>query len=279
MRSLKYLPLILIACVNLSILPVKAEETLKPSELPAKHLVERGNRKNELYDHEGAISDYKAALKIKPDYARAFFNLGVAACNTGDHHGEVRYFGKAFELDSTDFEALIGRGMGYFKLGEIARAEEDFRESLKLNPKEKQAYIWLGKVAMHEGDYSAALKKFNRTIQIDPSFAPAYRERALAYRQISRMFSGKFYSKETISDYTQVIKLHPEDAESYAEKASFYLEFGPLQPAISNYQQAADLLAKQDRKVESSEMIEIVKALKENFKDIEESIYAERLRE
>ncbi|MGR3278729.1 tetratricopeptide repeat protein [Acaryochloris marina NIES-2412] len=273
MRNLKYLPLILIACVNLSILPVKAEEVLKPSELPAKHLVEEGNRKNELHDHEGAIADYKAALKIKPDYARAFFNLGVVACNTGDHHGEVRYFGKAFELNPADYEALTGRGMGHFKLGEIARAKEDFRASLKLNSKEKRTYVWLGKVAMHEGDNSAALNNFNKSIQLDPSFSPAYRERAMLYRRISRTSADKYYSQKAISDYNQVIKLHPEDASSYMERASFHLEFGPLQLAISSFQQAADILAKQGRTAESNEIIANIKGLKENFKDIERSIY------
>lgn len=274
MRYLKYLPLLFITCASLSIFPVKAEEVLKPSELPAKHLVDEGNRKKELNDHEGAIADYKAALKIKPDYARAFFNLGVVACNVGDPQGEVFYFTKVFELDPRDHEALSVRGLAQLKLGEVAKAKQDFDKALKLDQTQKYAYWGLGKAAIQEGNYVAALNNLNKAIQIDPKFSPVYRERATVYTGIARIFAGKFYSKEAIADYTQVIELYPEDVEGYAERAWFYLEFGPLQLAISDYQQAADLLAKQDRTEEFNEIIATIKVLKENSKAIEKTTYA-----
>lgn len=263
MRNLRYLPLILIACVNLSILPVKAEEVLKPSELPAKHLVEEGNRKKDLNDYEGAISDYKAALKIKPDYARAYYNLGIAASALCDPHGEIFYFSKAFELDPTDYEALTARGLARLDIQEIKKAKDDFALSLKLNPQEKRTHVGKGIAGLHEGDYSAALSSLDKAIQIDPKFSPAYHHRALVYRYLSRVFSRKFYAQKAISDYTQAIQFDPEYVQIYKDRGTFYLILGTDHLAISDFQKAADLLAKQNRAEEHAEMIEVINTLKE----------------
>ena len=140
MRIVKYLPLLVIASLNFSILPAQAEEYLKPSELPAKHLVEEGNKKVEVQDYEGAIANYKAALKIKPDYARAYFNLGVTACITGDPHGEIANFGKAYELDPTGYDALTERGLAHLKLGSFQQAKMDLDRSLQLNSNYQRTY-------------------------------------------------------------------------------------------------------------------------------------------
>lgn len=118
--------------------------------------------------------------------------------------------------------------------------------------------------------WNAGGRLLNRTcepqkaIQIDPSFSPAYGDRALVYHRLARMFSGKFYAQEAISDYTQVIKLNPEDAQAYRDRAWFHLELGNDQLAIPDLQQAANLHAKQNQPEEHAEMIKVINALKSN---------------
>lgn len=277
MRSFRHLPLIFLTWATLAILPANAEQTLKPSELPAELLVEAGNRKNELQDHEGAIADYNAALKIKPDYARAFFNLGVVACNTGDTKNEIRYFTKAFELVPSDYEALIGRGMARLKLGEIEKAKEDFNASLRLNPKDKRTYIGLGIVEKRNGDFTEALTNIDKAIQLDPTFSASYHERALVYQQMSRLFSRKFFAQAAIADYKKAIKLAPENSDAYLDRGLLYLEFGQARLAISDYEKAIELLAEQNQVDAAKEMKDILIELKKNAKDIEQSTYAEKL--
>ncbi|MXZ01342.1 DUF433 domain-containing protein [Candidatus Poribacteria bacterium] len=42
-----------------------------------------GNEKSKLGDYKGAIADYSAAIRLKPDFARAYYNRGEAKDKLG----------------------------------------------------------------------------------------------------------------------------------------------------------------------------------------------------
>lgn len=180
-----------------------------------------------------------------------------------DLQSRVVEFSKAFELDSTDYEALTARGLARLEIGEINKAKDDFALSLNLNPSERRTYWGLGRAGMIEGDYTIALNYLNKAIQIDQAFSPAYHDRAIVYAGLARMLSRKFYTQEAISDYTQAIKLDPEEAQIYKDRGVFYLVLETNHLAIADFQKAADLLAKQNRAEEHAEMIEVINTLKE----------------
>jgi tetratricopeptide (TPR) repeat protein len=53
-------------------------------------------------------------------------------------------------------------------------------------------------------DYSRAIARYTETIRRDPTSAPAYRDRAIAYEKLGR-------KAEAISDYRKVLLLDPAD--------------------------------------------------------------------
>lgn len=95
-----------------------------------------------------AISEYRRALAIEPDFAEARNNLGVA---------------------------LAGQG-------QVDEAIERFREALKINPDLPEAHMGLGLALMREGRQSEAVEHFRRVLSIRPGFHEAQRnlDRALA---------------------------------------------------------------------------------------------------
>jgi Flp pilus assembly protein TadD len=50
-------------------------------------------------DLEGAISQFRAAISDKPEYAAAHYALGLALQRTGDAEGAKREFAEASRLD------------------------------------------------------------------------------------------------------------------------------------------------------------------------------------
>ena len=50
--------------------------TPNPKPLSAEAHFTLGNEKNKAGDYKGAIADYNAAIRLKPDFARAYYNRG-----------------------------------------------------------------------------------------------------------------------------------------------------------------------------------------------------------
>ena len=93
-----------------------------------------------LMQFVAAIDSYKQALKIKPDYAEAYYNMGVALNDKGDP------------------EAAI----------------ESYKQALKIKPDYAEAYSNIGNVLKDQGDLEAAIDSYKQAININPDYAEAY---------------------------------------------------------------------------------------------------------
>ena len=47
---------------------------------------------------EGALQDYNEAIRLKPDYALAFYNRGIARRDKGDVEGALQDYNEAIRL-------------------------------------------------------------------------------------------------------------------------------------------------------------------------------------
>jgi len=105
-------------------------------------------------DIAGAITHYRSALAIKPDFAEAHNNLGVALAREG-------------RLD----EAIL-----------------QFQEALKINPDGVEAHYGLGLALVRQGRQREAVDHFRRALSISPGFQDAQRnlDRALAESRLAR---------------------------------------------------------------------------------------------
>jgi hypothetical protein len=105
-------------------------------------------------DIAGAITHYRRALALKPDFAEAHNNLGVALAREG-------------RLD----EAIL-----------------QFQEALKINPDGVEAHYGLGLALVRQGRQREAVDHFRRALSIRPGFQDAQRnlDRALAESRLAR---------------------------------------------------------------------------------------------
>lgn len=233
------------------------------SEIIAKNLVHRGNEKSARGDLDGAIADYKQAIQIKPNYARAYFNLGVVYCLLGEPEAEIAYFSEAIKYNPKDADSFTERGLSQIKVNDIKGAMTDFEQALKLNPKQARAYWGRGQARQRQGDTQGAVSDFTLSIQIDPTLAPAYLYRGNTYFELGALDkNGSDYMRMAVADYTQAIKLEPNLALAYHNRGYAYAQLGNKQGALADIKKAADIYKQQNLMDDYKEEIAGLESLK-----------------
>ena len=73
------------------------------------------------------IEPYKQAIRIKPDYADAHYNLGVTYDRLGRYQEEIEAFKKYIKIKPDDVEAHYGLGISYLATGDKDSALEEYK--------------------------------------------------------------------------------------------------------------------------------------------------------
>ena len=110
------------------------EISLKPKDRVAT-LVNRGVIYVALEEYNKAIKDYDRAYKLNPDIAEIHVNRGNILYWSGRFDQAVMEYTRAIELNLSQlYVVYYDRGLAYEKMGELDKAEADYRKSLELMP-------------------------------------------------------------------------------------------------------------------------------------------------
>ena len=136
-----------------------------------------------------AIAHYERALQIRPDYAPAVNNLGIARVAAGDLAGAIRAFREQVRLQpaSTQARQLLGdalydAGSELLARGSAAEAERMLRESLSYRPGRAETHNNLGIALAQQARLNEASAEWREALRIRPDFADARRNLEMAQR-------------------------------------------------------------------------------------------------
>lgn len=261
-------PILLSVSCLLATLTATAQEhpSSSATETTAKNLVDRGNEKFDRGDFNGAIADYKLALKAKPDYARAYYDLGLASCWLGNPKAEISYFTQAIKYNPSDADSYTERGIARVDSTDIKGAMTDFKQALNLNPKQARAYWGRGRARQYLNNPPGEVSDFTRAIQLDPGFSDAYYRRGAAYTELAAFHQNARvdYEQKAIADYTQAIKLEPNFALAYNNRGFSYDNLGNKKAAIADIQKASQLYFQKKMMTNYQEEIQQLALVKKN---------------
>ena len=121
-----------------------------------------------------AIEKFQKAIEIKPDYAEAYFNLGVAH-QKNDHSMNALYnYEKAIELKHNYPQAHNNLGLINMSLGNLDIAVTSLEWALAYNPNYAEAHNNLGTAFQEQMLYEKATKQYKKAININPNYAIAF---------------------------------------------------------------------------------------------------------
>ena len=150
-----------------------------------------------------AIEDFDHAIKLKSDYADAYFCRGVAKGSLGRDEEVIEDCDHAIKLNPNHTEAYNNRGVAKGLLGEHEKAIEDFDHAIKLNPDYADAYYYRGKAKSKLGRDEEAIEDFDQAIKLNPDHLTAYYYRGKAKFEINQ----QRVTDEIIQDFDKAREL------------------------------------------------------------------------
>ena len=202
-------------------------------------LFERAQSAHARGDLEKAIGFYEQAIKVRPEFPEAQFQLGNALASLG----------KLVEAEAAFKLAIVQKknwSLPHSALGALlmrnkrdAEAEQSFRQALKIDPQDGVALRLLSELRLRAGDAKDALNLAMRATAIPEAPSPAWIVLASAQRA-----SGDKAAAKTTLD--RVLADEPANVAALLERADLYIDDKNFDSAIVDLRAAAK--AKPDEK-------------------------------
>jgi tetratricopeptide (TPR) repeat protein len=154
-----------------------------------------------------AISHYKRAIELRPDYIQAHNNLGGALLNKGNTSEAISHYKKAIELQPDYFQAHNNLGNALLNKGNTSEAISHYKRAIELRPDYADAHYNLGNALLKKGNLAEAISHYKTSIEIKPNDAEAHNNLGGALLNIGN-------TSEAISHYKKAIELKPDYADA-----------------------------------------------------------------
>jgi tetratricopeptide (TPR) repeat protein len=205
---------------------------LKPDYAHA--FINRGVARRDKGDVEGALQDFTEAIRLKPDLAHAFTNRGVARRDKGDVDGALQDHTEAIRLNPDDAVTFTNRGVARHDKGDVEGALHDCNEAIRLKPDYANSFYNRGIARHDKGDVDGALQDFTEAIRLKPDMASFFTNRGAARRD-------KGDVEGALQDFTEAIRLKPDYANSFYNRGIARNDKGDLDGALQDYTEAIRL--------------------------------------
>ncbi|SRR5579883_826617 len=194
----------------------------------------RGSARAQMGDQQGAIEDYNQALRINPYLALAYNNRGLARNQLGDKQKAMEDYDQALRIDPSLAVAFYNRGATFVELGNKQKAIEDYDKALQINPNLALAYNNRGLLRAELGDKQKAIEDYDKALQIDPNLARAYNNRGLLRAELGD-------KQKAIEDYNKALQIDPNLALAYNNRGLAHAQMGDKQKALEDYNKALQI--------------------------------------
>jgi protein O-GlcNAc transferase len=173
----------------------------------------------------------RAANRSAVAQAQAKFEQGLALHQQGQLAQAQEMYRQALELQPEHFDALNMLGVIAAQAGNFGRAVELIDNAIEINPNNEAAYSNRGNALKELKRWDEALKSYEQAIKLNPDYAEAYYNRGVALQELKRW-------DEALESYDRAITLKPDHAESYNNRGNALQALKRWDEALESYEHA-----------------------------------------
>lgn len=122
-------------------------------------------------DSERAIKAYLLAIKLNPEHAKAYYNLGNIYLEQDRYNEAIEAYNQAIKINPGFLEVHINRGLAYLGKRDLVRAMGEYNQAIQLNPSFALALYNRGLIYYSTGDRDNAIQDFNRAFSLSKDLA------------------------------------------------------------------------------------------------------------
>ncbi len=188
--------------------------------------------------YDQAITLLKRALSVKPDSARANFDLAYAYIKLGRFALAIEPAKEAVRLDPTNVKARLSLGYAYEFTRQFDLATAAYQQAIKIDPNSPLPYNNLGAMAGRRGRHEEEVEWYKQAIKLDPNFDMAQTNLGMALLKLGRWDEG-------IESFKQALRANPDNFKANYFLAGTYWRKGQFEEAIEAYNQVLRLNPKE----------------------------------
>jgi tetratricopeptide (TPR) repeat protein len=159
----------------------KNEEAARLAKLTVKWLGEDaesyhvlGRQAQARGDQTAAMSYFRKALEVYPEYAEAHTMLGSELFAKGEVDDAILHLREALRMKPDLAKAHSNLGLVLASLGEVNDAIRHYREALRHEPDSAETHSNLGVELTNQGELDEAARHFREALRYKPSYADAH---------------------------------------------------------------------------------------------------------
>ena len=181
----------------------------------AREHVEKGNQYLAQTQFSSAESEYQQAIQINPDFADAYYRLGLLQIQQEYPTAARQSLAHAVDLDPKNLDARLRLGDLLVSSTQYAEARQQADAVLQQDGKNAGAHRLLGQVALHQMQYVAAENELKQALDLDARDPQTYEVLGLA-----QLLDAEYGAAE--KSFQTAVDIKPADPQTYINLANFY---------------------------------------------------------
>ena len=124
-----------------------------------------GNAARQANDHRRAVKAFERAVKLDPNMAEAYCNMGGSLIDINDIAAAFTVLNRAVELAPNDGAVHANFGICLYRMGHVGRAADHLRHAVALNPEISIAWTILGSLELDFGRPDQAIVAYREGLK------------------------------------------------------------------------------------------------------------------
>jgi protein O-GlcNAc transferase len=162
--------------------------------------------------YEEAAQAFGRAIRLAPDFAVAYFNLGLAESRLGDLESARRTLETAVRIKPDYGAAWLQLGRTLLNLERVEESLQAFQMALGLNPRDPDALYWLGVVSWRMRNWASATAHWESLLRQHPahgSVPKVWEDLPRAYFNLAAS-THNTHPDEAATAYREALRLRPD---------------------------------------------------------------------